>query len=158
MADLGTVGFTMPSGYYIGQAVAPPYTARALIIGDRPPAPLSNWDTAFGNPSPSLHQQRAGLIRDIVWKVATGSRTVSVDCWFKAGPVDTRRPRLHVFAHTPVGIQVNLVATVADTPQTWTTITITPVVVDVAGYLEVGLELQSLDHQAECWWDNLSVS
>lgn len=156
MSDLGTVGFTMPAGYYIGQAVAPPYTARGLMLGQQT-TPFAEIDTTFGNAAPSLHQRRAGLIRGIYWPVAAGSRQLSVDCYFIHGPVDTRRPRIWVFGHSGIGVQADVITTVSDNERTWVTTTV-PITAATAGILEIALELRSLDHQAECWWDNITTT
>ena len=159
MADLGTVGTQYTFDGYIAQAAAPPYTARALLLSsDSSPTPLSSEiDQTFGNAAPSLHQRRAGLLRGIFWPVAAGSRQLAVDCYFIHGPVDTRRPRIHVFPNSALGVQATVVTTVSNNERTWITTNVS-VTVAGAGVLEVGLELQSLDHQAECWWDNITPS
>lgn len=153
MADLGAIGRHIPSA---NSAAAGGGPLRFIRAGDWL-QPISEIDTAFGNPLPALHQRRAGVIGGIPWRVAAGARSLSVDSYFLHGAVDTRRPRIWIRAHSGVGIAADLITTVANTPATWITTTIN-FTAGRAGILEVCLELQSVDHQAEVWWDNITTS
>jgi len=109
---------------------------------------------ASGNPAaPSQSQPRPGTLKDIIWKVRTGARKLSIDCNYGGG---NPAPRLIIKANPALGVPADVIKA-APALSGWVTVSI-EVAVYATGVLWVWRERTDRRLAVSHLWDNIRVT
>ena len=155
MADLGAVGYIVPTGPEI-------LTPRGSIgfTGAEPPSFMSDWferDDSDGFPAaPCMKQLRRGILRPPVaptWPVDPGTRTLRIWCKHSG---HTPLPRVIVRPNPAIGVAAQAEA-VATASTDWQELVVS-VAPTIKGALEIHLEVRAVEMSAWAKWDNVSAS
>lgn len=153
MADLGTIG--QLGCLTKGTAVSFPLNFRCVVAGGNYMV-VGGKDTTEGNAQPSLRLDAKGVWR-FRWNVASGTRTVQVDC--KQALNLSPYPSLVVKANPSIGVNSDETGTAA-AGSGWKTIG--PVTINPSSAGSVWVELRAnYDGQygtAPCYFDNVSTT
>ena len=150
MADAGAIG---ENGLRVDGTLLGVQTAlfSGIHLGDAadPLMAFVAANTAQGNPTqPSQEQPRAGILKDIFWRVVAGLNTLTIDCKYTGAA-----PRLIVKQDPIRGIMADTLYA-APSGDGWVTITVT-LVIPTAGVVNVWRERTEKDIGKVLYWDNL---
>ena len=150
MADAGAIG---ENGLRADATVLGVQTAlfSGIHLGDAadPLIAFVAANTSQGNPTqPSQEFPRAGILKDITWRVVAGLNTLTIDVKYTGAA-----PRLIVKQDPVRGIMADTIYT-APSGDGWGTITVT-LLIATAGPVNVWRERLEKDIGKVLYWDNL---